>query len=73
MAQYQFLDRHFQEYIKALIKTLENLATILEAEKCYEQAKLIRVTVDILLEIEIKNARLIAAIEENIKNSLLLD
>jgi len=73
MTQYQFLDRRFQEYNIAFIKALQDLATQLEAEKCWQQGKMVRVMLDILLEIEIKNARSIAAIEEDIKQSLLLD
>ncbi|MDY6902945.1 MAG: hypothetical protein SWZ49_33465 [Cyanobacteriota bacterium] len=73
MSQYQFLDRRFQEYNVALIKALQDLAAQLEAEKCWQQGKLIRVMLDILLEVEIKNERSIAAIEEDIKKSLLLD
>ncbi|MGB3759689.1 MAG: hypothetical protein WBA07_25515, partial [Rivularia sp. (in: cyanobacteria)] len=60
MTQHQFLDRRFQEYNAALIKALENLATQLEAEKCCQQVKVIRVMLDILLEVETKNAQSVA-------------
>jgi hypothetical protein len=73
MTQHQFLDRRYQEYNAALIKTLQDLATQLEAEKCWQQAKLIRVMLNILSEIETENARWRVAIEEDIKKSLLLD
>ncbi|MGB3655307.1 MAG: hypothetical protein WBA41_29440 [Rivularia sp. (in: cyanobacteria)] len=73
MTQHQFLDRRFQEYNAALMKALLNLASLLEAEKCWEQSKLIRIMLDVLSEVENKNAQSIAAIEEDIKNSLLLD
>jgi len=73
MSQYQFLDRRFQEHNVALIKALQDLAAQLEAERCWQQSKLIRVMLDILLEVEVQNERSIAAIEEEIKNSLLLD
>ena len=73
MNQYQFVDRRFQEYNIALIKALQDLAAQLEAEKCWQQGKLIEVMLDVLLEVEIKSQRSIAAIEEDIKKSLLLD
>ncbi|MEM1393281.1 MAG: hypothetical protein AAF757_12505 [Cyanobacteria bacterium P01_D01_bin.116] len=73
MNQYQFVDRRFQEYNIALIKALQDLAAQLEAEKCWQQGKLIEVMLDVLLEVEIKSERSIAAIEEDIKKSLLLD
>ncbi|MBE9212361.1 hypothetical protein IQ247_06500 [Plectonema cf. radiosum LEGE 06105] len=73
MTQYQFLDRRFQEYNAALMKALQNLANLLEAEKYWHQSKLIQMMLDIVLEIETKNIQSIAAIEEDIKNSLLLD
>ncbi len=73
MSQYQFLHRRFQEYNVALIKALQDLAAQLEAEKRWQQGKLIRVMLDILLEVEVKNERFIAEIEEDIKKSLLLD
>ncbi|NJL80045.1 MAG: hypothetical protein HC836_03525 [Richelia sp. RM2_1_2] len=73
MTQYQFLDRRFQEYNAALMKALQNLANLLEIEKCWHQSKMIKIMLDIVLEIEIKNVQSIAAIEEDIKNSLLLD
>ena len=73
MSQYQFLDRRFQEYNVALIKALQDLAAQLEAEKCIQQGEFIRVMLDVLLEVEVKNKRDLAAIEEDIKNSLLLD
>ncbi|MEA5595170.1 hypothetical protein [Rivularia sp. UHCC 0363] len=73
MNQYQFLDKRFQEYNVALMKTLQNLATLLEAEKCWHQSKLLKTMVDVLSEIETKNTQSIAAIEEDIKTSLLLD
>lgn len=56
MTQHQFLDRRYREYNTALINALQDLATQLEAEKCWKQGKLIRVMLDILLEIETKNA-----------------
>ncbi|MBF2016722.1 MAG: hypothetical protein IGS23_16290 [Rivularia sp. T60_A2020_040] len=73
MTQYQFLDRRFQESNAALMKALQNLANLLEAEKYWHQSKMIKIMLDIVLEIEIKNVQSIAAIEEDIKNSLLLD
>ena len=73
MSQYQFLDRRFQEYHVALIKALQDLAAQLEAEKCIQQGEFIRVMLDVLLEVEVKNQRDLATIEEDIKNSLLLD
>ncbi|MEL6458317.1 MAG: hypothetical protein AAFQ91_08715 [Cyanobacteria bacterium J06621_15] len=73
MSQYQFLDRRFQEYNLALIKALQDLASHLEAEKSCEQQEIIGVMLDVLLEVEIKNERDLAAIEEGIKKSLLLD
>lgn len=73
MSQYQFLDRRFQEYNVALIKVLQDLAAQLEAEKCTQQKEFIRVMLDVLLEIEVKNERSIAAIEEDIEKSLFLD
>jgi|GEM_PF-5906325 len=73
MTQYQFLDRRFQEYNQALMKALQNLAALLEAERCWHQSKLIKIMLDIVLEIETKNIQSIAAIEEDIKKSLLLD
>ncbi len=73
MTQHQFLDRRLQEYNTALFKALEDLATQLEAEKCCQQGKVVRVMLDILLEVETNNAQSVAAIEEDIKKSLLLD
>ncbi|MGF1673691.1 MAG: hypothetical protein ACFCUV_08410 [Rivularia sp. (in: cyanobacteria)] len=73
MTQYQFLDRRFQEYNAALMKALQNLANLLEAEKCWHQSKVLQIMFDIVLEIETKNIQSIAAIEEDIENSLLLD
>lgn len=73
MTQHQFLDRRFQEYNAALIKALQNLATLLEAEKCLYQGKLIRMMLDVLSEVETNKAQSIARIEEDIKKSLLLD
>ncbi|BAY80847.1 hypothetical protein NIES267_03120 [Calothrix parasitica NIES-267] len=73
MSQYQFLDRRFQEYNVALIKALQDLAAQLEAEKCIQQGEFVRVMLDFLLEVEVKNQRDLAAIEEDIKKSLLLD
>lgn len=73
MIQHKFLDQRFQEYNAALIKALQNMATLLEAEKYWQQSKLIRMTLLFLLEVENKNTHSIAEIEENIKNSLLLD
>ncbi|MGD1913605.1 MAG: hypothetical protein ACFB2X_23030 [Rivularia sp. (in: cyanobacteria)] len=73
MTQHQFLDQRFQEYNAALIKALENLATLLETEKCWPQSKLIRMMLLFLSKVESKKAKYIAAIEEDIKKSLLLD
>ncbi|MEM9924501.1 MAG: hypothetical protein AAF915_12260 [Cyanobacteria bacterium P01_D01_bin.50] len=73
MTQHQFLDQRFQEYNAALIKALENLATLLETEKCWQQSKLIRMMLSFLSKVESKQAKYIATIEEDIKNSLLLD
>ena len=73
MNQYQFVDRRFQEYNIALIKALQDLAAQLEAEQCIQQGEFIRVMLDVLLEVEVKNQRDLATIEEDIKNSLLLD
>ncbi len=73
MMKHQFLDQRFQEYNTALIKGLQNMATLLEAEKCWQQGKLIRMTLLLLSSVENKQAKYITAIEEDIKNSLLLD
>ena len=73
MTQHQFLDRRCQEYNVALIKALQDFATELEAEKCCQQGKVVRVMLDILLEVKTKNAQSVAAIEEDIRKSLLLD
>jgi hypothetical protein len=73
MTQHQFLDRRFQEYNAATIEALQNLANLLEAEKCLYQGKLIRMMLDVLSEVETKKALSIAVIEEDIKKSLLLD
>lgn len=73
MRKHQFLDQRFQEYNAALIKALENLATLLETEKCWQQSKPIRTMLLFLSKVESKQAKYIAAIEEDIKNSLLLD
>lgn len=73
MTQHQFLDQRFQEYNAALIKTLENLVTLLETEKCWQQGKLIRMMLLFVSKVENKKVKYIAAIEEDITNSLLLD
>lgn len=73
MAQYQFLNQRFKIYNAFLIQTLQVLANLLEAEKCYRQSELIQINISFLLEVEHKNAHSIAVIEENIRKSLLLD
>ena len=73
MTQHKFLDQRFQEYNAALTKALQNLAILLEAEQYWKQGELIRIMLDILSQVENKKAKSIATIEENIKNSLLLD
>ncbi len=73
MTKYQFLDQRFQEYNTSLIKALQNLATVLEAEQYWQQSQLIHMMLLFLSEVESKNAKSITAIEEDIKNSLLFD
>ncbi|MBV6623667.1 MAG: hypothetical protein KI793_12155 [Rivularia sp. (in: Bacteria)] len=73
MTQHKFLDRRLQEYNAILTTALQNLATSLPTENCSHQSKLIKIMLEILSEVNLRNEQFVAAIEEDIKNSLLLD
>ncbi|WP_026735615.1 hypothetical protein [Fischerella sp. PCC 9605] len=71
--KHKFFDQRLREYNVAMIQVLQNLATLLEEEKCLLESRQAKRAVNVLLQLESQRQQAITVIERDIKNALKSD
>ncbi len=71
--KHKFFDRCLHEYNVAMIQALQNLATILEEEKCLLESRQAKRAVNVLLQLDSQHQQVMTVIERDINNALKSD